>query len=873
MYKKFFFLLLVFCLFPLNAYAEKNIKVGFFPFNIYANKDLQSLKNKIPMMIADEIKKAEAQSVIIDQQYKDSEFDHEQIINIGIENGADYIVVGSLFEAGGKMSIDLKMIDIYKSKPGKSFFVQIGGIENLYSAVNQLSKNIISEIFQKKLISKIIIQGNKRIEDDAILRVIDIKPKDIVDSGKISKNIKNIYKLGYFEDVKAEKEKFDTGVKIIFRVVERPSVRIIKYTGNKKFEEKELNEVVTTTTGSILNIFKINRDTLRIKELYKMKNYHNCLVKYEVKEIKNNQADLFINIDEGEKLKIEEISFEGNKHFDDDDLLDEIETNEKGVFSFLTSSGDLDRAALQRDVVRIDSLYKNNGFLDASIPEPEIKFGEKSILIHFEIKEGIQYKIKNVKFQGDLILSEKDLFKKIKIDKLKYYSRDVLRNDIFILNDIYTDKGYARPEISPIIDRNNKEHDVELTFIIKKGPPVYFERIVINGNNRTRDKVIRRELKAIETELYSKKKIQKSLRNLQRLKYFEKIDINPSPGSSDNKMDLNVDLVEKPTGNLVFGGGYSTTEKVFGMIEVSEGNLFGRGQIVKLKTMVSQTSTEFSFKFIEPWLFDIPLSSGFELYNMNEEFDYYDRKAKGGALDFSYPIFEDTRIGIKYLYEDFTISNVDELYTTVDRGRYITSSLTPSISYDSRDRLFCPRKGVFSNLSVQYADEALGGDISFTKTILEVGLYIPVFWKFTWVIHGKGGYLDDRTDGYPDIDYERFYLGGINSIRGFKSRDIYASKINGEERGGEKSIQLNTEITFPIVEDQGISGVFFYDQGDVFLENQTATLSDNYSSFGAGVRWDSPMGPMRLEYGIVNNGKEIEDDGHGRLQFTVGAKF
>ena len=236
MYKKLFFLLLLMvCLLPLNAYAEKNIKVGFFPFNIYANKDLQSLKNKIPMMIADEIKKAEAQSVFIDQQYKDSEFNLEQIKNIGIENGADYIVVGSLFEAGGKMSIDLKMIDIYKSKPGKSFFVQIGGIENLYSAVNQLSKNIISEIFQKKLISKIIIQGNKRIEDDAILRVIDIKPKDIVDSGKISKNIKNIYKLGYFEDVKAEKEKFDTGVKIIFRVVERPSVRIIKYTGNKKF--------------------------------------------------------------------------------------------------------------------------------------------------------------------------------------------------------------------------------------------------------------------------------------------------------------------------------------------------------------------------------------------------------------------------------------------------------------------------------------------------------------------------------------------------------------------------------------------------------------------------------------------------------------
>ena len=324
-----------------------------------------------------------------------------------------------------------------------------------------------------------------------------------------------------------------------------------------------------------------------------------------------------------------------------------------------------------------------------------------------EIKEGIQYKINQVIFQGDLILSEKELYKKIKIDDNKFYSRDVLRNDIFTLTDIYTDKGFAKPEISPVIDRNNKKHNVTLTFIIKKGPPVYFGRIIISGNNRTRDKVIRRQLKAIETELYSKNKIQKSLRNLQRLKYFEKIDVNPSPGSSENKMDLNVDVVEKPTGNLVFGGGYSTTEKVFGMVEVSEGNLFGRGQIVKLKTQVSQSSTEFSLKFIEPWLFDIPLSSGVELYNLNEEFDYYDKKSKGGALDFSYPIFEDMRIGIKYKYEDFTISNVDELYTTVERGHYLTTSLTPSLSYDSRDRLFVPRKGAFSKLSVEYADDLL----------------------------------------------------------------------------------------------------------------------------------------------------------------------
>ena len=874
MCKKLFFLtLLMVCFLPLNVFAEKNIKVGFFPFNIYASKDIKPLKNKIPLMIADEIKKAGAQSVIIDKQYNDADFNYKRLKKIGIEYGVDHIITGSLFEAGGKISIDMKMIDIYKSSPEKPFFVQVEGVENLYSAVSLLSKNLICEIFQKKIISKIEIQGNKRIEDDAILRVIDLKPKDIVDLGKISLNIKKIYKLGYFEDVKAEREQLDTGIKVIFKVIERPSVRLIKFKGNLKFEEKELNQVVTTSTGSILNIFKINRDTLRIKELYKTKNYHNCLVEYKVEKIKNHQADIIINIDEGEKLTIEEISFEGNKYFDDDDLLDEMDTNEKGLFHFLTSSGDLDRAALQRDGVRIESFYKNKGFMDAHVSEPEIKYGKKSILVHFEIKEGIRYKVNKVKFQGDLILSEKELFKKIKIDDLKFYSRDVLRNDIFTLTDIYTDKGFAKPEVSPVVNRNSKEQLVDFTFVIKKGPPVYFERITISGNSRTRDKVIRRQLKTVETQLFSKKKIEKSLRNLKRLDYFENIDIQPSQGSDENKMDINIDVTEKPTGNLVFGGGYSTKEKAFGMVEVSEGNLFGRGQIIKFKTQVSTSSVLFSLEYIEPWLFDIPLSSGFELYNLDEEFDHYDKKSKGGNLDFSYPIFENTRIGIIYRYEDFTIDDVDELYTTVDAGHYLTTSMTPSISYDSRDRAFCPRKGIFSKFSVEYADDILGGDISFTKTTIEAGFYIPIFWKVTWVIHGESGYLDDRTDGFPDIDYERFYLGGINSIRGFRSRDIYAIKVNGEERGGEKFVQLNLELTFPIVEDQGISGVFFYDQGDVFLDKQTVTLSDNYSSFGLGIRWNSPMGPMRLEYGIVNNGKEIEETGKGRFQFTVGARF
>ncbi len=874
MYKKLFFLLfLTICLLSANVLADKSVNIGFFPFSTYADKDVKDLGVKIPKMLADEIGKAGAQAVIIDKQYNEADFSNEQLRKIGIEYGVDYLITGSLFEAGDKISIDVKMLDVYKTAPANTFFVQIQGLENLYSAVTQLNKKLISSVFHRKIIVKVEIQGNKRIEDDAILRVIDIKPKDIVDLEKISSNIKNIYGLGFFEDVKAEKEKLDTGIKVIFRVVERPSVRVIMFKGNKKFEEKDLKEVVTTGTGSILNIFKIKKDASNINELYKSKNYHNCKVEIETKKLKNNQADVIFNIDEGQKLKVEEISFEGNKHYDDGDLRSKMGTDEKGIFSFITSSGDLDRAELQRDTIRIESFYKNKGFMDAKVSEPEIKYGKKSILVHFEIDEGIRYKVNKVSFQGDLILPEKKLFKKIKIDDRKYYSMEVLRNDIYTLTDIYTERGYAKPDISPVIKRDKENHQADFIFVIKKGPPVYIGRITINGNTRTRDKVIRRELKAVESQLFSKKKIEKSLRNIQRLRYFENVEIIPSQGSDEGKMDLNIEVSEASTGNFTFGAGYSSQESAFGSIEVTEGNLFGRGQTIKAKSKISRESALYQVKFIEPWLFDMPLSCGIEVYHQENEYDYYDKDSEGGALDFSYRIIDDLRLGIKYSYEDFTISNVKVDQTTVDPGRYLTTSVTPSIVFDSRDRVFTPRKGILSKLSVEYADDSLGGDICFTKSIAEAGFYIPLFWKVTWVIHGKAGYLDDRTGGIPDIDYERFYLGGINSIRGFKNGDIYASKINGEERGGEKLIQLNTEITFPVVEEHGVSAVFFYDQGDVFLKNQKFTLSDNYSSFGFGVRWASPMGPMRLEYGIVEKGKNIEDTGSGRIQFSIGAYF
>ncbi|SLM27455.1 Outer membrane protein (Putative surface antigen) (fragment) [Desulfamplus magnetovallimortis] len=653
--------------------------------------------------------------------------------------------------------------------------------------------------------------------------------------------------------------------------MEKPSVRKIKYAGNHIYEDQEIADVVRTGTGSILNLYRINEDIERIKSLYTEKNYHNCEVTYTSEMLDNNQADISFNIEEGDKLKVKQILFEGNKFFQEKEIKDVIKTDEKGFFTWITSSGELDKNELEQDVYRIEALYKNNGFIDARISDPEVIFEKDHILIRFKIQEGDQYKVGSVNFNGDLIVSEDRLMQTLKMKTGDLYSREKLRTNLFAITDIYMDKGFANADIVPAINKDDESKVVDITFQIEKGSPVYIERILISGNSKTRDKVIRRQLAVYEQQLYSMSGIQRSVKNLQRIDYFENVDIKTSKGSREDMLNLDVEITEKATGAFSFGGGYSSEDSLFGMISVSERNFRGKGQILSAKAEVSSSSTRFTLSFTEPWLFDIPLSFGIDAYNWDKEYDYYDKDSKGGAIRLGYMIFDYTSAGIRYGYEDFTIDNVNTDFTEVDEGQYVTSSITTSIGYDSRNRPFNPTEGSDHSLSVEYAGGFLGGEIDFTKYIAETGWYYPLFWKFTGFLHGKAGFLDDRSRDDIEIDYERFYLGGINSVRGYEWQDINATPENeDEERGGEKFIQFNAEIIFPILEDINLSGVIFYDMGDAYTKDEDMELEDLYSSFGGGFRWYSPMGPIRIEYGQILNGNEYSG---GRWEFSMGAAF
>ncbi|MCG6973600.1 MAG: outer membrane protein assembly factor BamA [Desulfobacterales bacterium] len=861
---------------PNIARSAGSVKVMVLPFDIHSSEKLPSLQNEILNVFQGYIREegavTVASGITSEAALKEVIQSHEKIRTLGVSKGAEYVVWGSLTLIGQKFSLDVKMINAHKKGPPQIFIKEGQGMENLPGIAKQLASNIGMKLFKREKIVSVEITGNKRIESDAIKRVIKTKPGDIYIPKLLSEDLKAVYAMGYFDDIRIEAENTPEGKKIIFNVKEKPTIRVIQLKGNKVFKDEKIKENLTIKTGSILNTFKIRSNVARIEELYKEKNYHNVKVTYHIHHLKHNQADLEFDIDEGNKVLIKSIKFEGNNAYSDDQLKKIMKTSEKGFFSWLTSSGDLKKEDLDQDISKLSAFYYNHGYIQARVGEPQIKYKGNWIYITIKIDEGPQFKVGKVDIKGDLVLPKDDLMKRLKITHETYYNREIVRDDVLALTDLYSDEGYAYADISPTIDKDLKQLKVNITYVIHKGKQVYFEKIIIAGNTKTRDKVIRRELQVYEQELYSGKELKRSVRNLYRLDYFEDIKVNTAKGSADDKMILKIDVTEKPTGTMAFGAGYSSEEAVFGTVSVSQRNLFGRGQTLEAEGQIGGRSTLFKLSFTEPWLFDIPLSAGVDLYNWNTDYDTYDRKSVGGGFRLSYPVYDFLRASVQYNYDDADISNIAENAAQSIKdleGVNITSSVTVGLTYDSRNRVFNPSEGSKDSIMVKYA--GLGGNVGFTKLVVETGWYKSLFWDTVGFLHGKAGWVS-QNPGAVLPDYERFYLGGINSVRGYGWRAIHAVDEDGNAIGGNKYVQFNAEYIFPLLKKQGLVGLVFFDAGNVYNEGENIDLSTLNDSVGFGVRWFSPMGPIRIEYGYRLNSVEDESQG-GSWEFSMGSAF
>ena len=718
-------------------------------------------------------------------------------------------------------------------------------------------------------ISDIQVEGNNRIEKSAIMAAISIKPGDRVSLKQIDDAVHSIFSLGRFDDISAELTEV-RGAKILtFVIKELPLVRLIVFSGNDELKNDKLRPLVKIRTPSIYSRSKVEESIKEIRKAYIEEGYHAVKITPDLQTDIKNEATLTFNIVEGKKVLIRDIRFVGNVVFTKSELLKKIETKEKWFLSWLTDRGAYLEDTMALDIERIKAAYHDVGYQDVKVKPPEVTLvDDKYLDVVIEIDEGAQYKVGQVKVSGDLLLPEDQLLQYMKLQPGFVFSRTALHDSILALTDLYADSGYAYANVVPLTTKNKKERVIDLNLEIEQGIKVYVERIEIHGNTKTRDKVIRREIGLIEGDRFSARGIKDANRRIRNLGYFDEVNITKKKGSDDSQTVLDVEVQEHPTGTFSIGVGYSSVDKLMAQGSLSQDNLFGYGLRLNLSGSLGGVSTTYSLGLTDPHFLDTNWTLGGEVYKTEREYDDYDEHRLGGAIRTGHPVTRYAKAYLTYRYEQQEILNVrltDDPW--VEEGESVLSSVKAELRRNSTDFYQDPSRGGISNLSLEYA--GLGGTEDFLKTIVEHRHFYPLFWGTVFSIHGEIGYVVSTSDEPVSIT-EKFFLGGIHTIRGFKSREVGPMDKNGYYIGGEKMGYFNFEYLFPIYKSLGLKGVLFYDTGNAWTKDQDY-FTDMRHSAGAGVRWQSPMGPLRFEWGY--NLDPRDDEEQSVFEFTIGKAF
>lgn len=869
---------------PIAVAGEDKGSLAILPFEINAREPLDHLKSGLQEMLASRLEGKGLRILDLERVNRyasamPSPVKHEDLMTIGRELGATWVIRGSLTQIGNIISLDIRFTDTSGAQSPSSIFMEEEGLDRLDNVVERVAMRIFNRITGIVQIHKIRVTGNKRIESEAILAVIDTKEGDKLDKDQLDKDLRAIYRMGYFEDVRIEIDDGPGGKVATFHIMEKSSITKILFEGNDDLDDKDLLDQLGVKRYSILNQGEIKQSINRLKEYYREKGYYNVEINESIEDLPENEVALTYHIIEGKKIYIRKIQFVGNKQIDADELKDEMETRERWWLAFITGAGKLDKKKLEFDVHSLTAFYHNNGYIKAKVGEPEVAYDEevKGLIITIDIIEGPRYTVNSVHIEGDLIKPIDKLLTKINIKQGAYFSREVVRTDIMRVGEIYSEEGYAYADVAPIINEDDVNHLVDITYKVSKGERVRFERINITGNTITRDKVIRRAFKFAEGDYFNGKELKQGTRNLYRLDFFENVDIQTKKGSGEDLMLLDIDVKEKPTGQFAFGVGYSSYEKTMSTLELSKRNFMGKGQEVSARATFGSRTKNYNVSFMEPWLFDKPLSAGISLYKWvyDSEYDQYDQDTQGGSLTFGFPLRVDdyTRGSVKYALDESEIYNVKENASQEikdQEGTNVTSSMTLNATRDSKNRFYLASEGSLNSLSYEYAGRLLDGDSSFDKYNIRSAWYFSLPWDTIFMAQFRAGIVRRSSDGTLPIG-EKFKLGGINTVRGYRYGEISPKSPEGYSVGGEDMWVLNLEYLFPLQKEQGVMGLLLFDAGNVYRKSDNDFFNYPKQSIGAGIRWLTPLGLLRLEYGRKLDPEP--DEGKDDWEFTIGGAF
>jgi outer membrane protein insertion porin family len=745
-----------------------------------------------------------------------------------------------------------------------------------------------AQAFSSFKVSGLEVKGNKKIEADAILGRLDLKKGGLASPKSVRKAINDIFEMGYFYDVKVNRIKKSGGNVLQFEVVEKPSVVEIKYLGNDEISDDDIAEVVDIRQYEILNRNKVRENAEKIQKLYEDKGFFLAKVTYEIEEDKDptKGAKLSYRVQENDKVEVKKVKILGNEKLSDSFLKSRMLTQEGGFFSFFSGSGAFKQEMFDRDLQVLNLTYYNEGYVQVKVDRPEVYVtpDKKGIFITIRVEEGDQFSVGNVDFSGELLFDRDELREAIEIKDREIFSYEILEKDLSALQAKYGDLGYAFANIIPRTRFRPDEKKVDIIFEIDKGNKVYFGEISITGNSKTRDKVIRRELSIVEGELYNETKKRESLANIKRLGFFEAVNFKQSTDPAKPEiLNVEISVKERNTGSLQVGAGYSSRDSFIFNAQISEQNLFGRGQKFGLNIQHSKTSSTYKLSLTEPYFRDTQWSLGGEFFqtdNLENTYRPYRDLTRGFAVRVGYPLAKFLRVYMSYRYEDVVKFEIDE--TEVDADLYpadsvlgITQILSGSLEYDTRDDRFSPSSGQFASVTLNHA--GLGGAHNYNSIALNYKYFKKVFWDVVWRNNLVYGYI--WNDGTETLPFNKLYLlGGAYTLKGYdygSIGEVVRDDVKNEDVvfGAERQFYYNAEFEFPLVREANIKGVVFYDMGFAYTD-LTAGESLNdilQKDYGFGFRWFSPIGPLRFEWGFPVNPKDYHDDRN--FEFSIGTPF
>ncbi|MGG7072808.1 outer membrane protein assembly factor BamA [Campylobacter sp. 9BO] len=726
-------------------------------------------------------------------------------------------------------------------------------------------------------IQSVNFNGLIHISPDVAREISGLKIGSQLTGENSDRAITNLFKQGYFEDIYLTSD--GTG-NIVINLKEKPSIARVDLKGVVTNDKTAIESLINIKPGNMYDELSIEKTKERIRQYYESKGYFDTVVDVEKKPVADNESSLFLtlNINRGENMIIENVNLIGANKFDYGDVEPIIanKSREWAGWMWGRNDGKVRLFELENDPLRIQDKYFQKGYLDATVSAPYLNasFDNYTADLTYYIKEGKPYDVSSVNIDAPeyLELDKDDLISDFKLEAGDRMNSEHLRRDMKKLDDLVADKGYAFVKVSPNTQKYDDNHTVDITYEVDPGEQVYIRNVKISGNERTVDRVIRRELYLTEGSLYSRTDLQDSTDALKRTSYFDDVEIKEERVDA-NTVDLIVDVKEASTGTISGGIGYGSSDGLLLSASLSDSNIFGSGMKGTISVDKSDDELSGQIGITNPRIFDSEYSLGGTIYANDYDWDNYEEKSYGFNLTVGRKITRNLSASLSYVIEQSDISGLNKVLQEVGykEGKNLKSSLIPAISYNSTDDYYLPRRGILASTSFEFA--GIGGDEKFVKNRTDFNYYLGLreYIDYDFILRYKSSFGKVWDNGYVPIN-EKLYLGGIRNLRGYESRSVSPKVLasNGQwyETGGEISFNNSAEISFPLIDRVKMRGMVFYDYGMI---GQKSVSEIKRSSYGAGIEWITPIGPLQLIFAKALN--KAHNDDTNSFEFTIGRRF